>query len=110
MEEHEPYARTKKPDSNREKRRLIRDREKSDIAFILSDARGRRFMWRLLSMTGIYRSSYTGDSKTFFREGERNIGLQVMRDIHEINPEAMTQMLKEAQLDSGHEPDSTNES
>lgn len=71
------------------------------MTWLLGDERGRRFIWRLLSITGVYRSSFTGDSKTFFREGERNVGLQILRDIHEIAPEAITQMTIEAR-NSGH--------
>lgn len=78
-----------------QKRRDRRNQEKEDMAFILDSQQGRRFFWRLLTMAGVYRSSFTGDSRTFFREGERNIGLQVLRDIHEIDPNIMARMVEE---------------
>ena len=102
MEEHQPYARTKHPDEQNQKLRQQREQEKADFAWLVGDARGRRFIWRLLSITGIFRSSFSGDSnRTFFQEGERNIGLQVMRDINEVCPEKMAEMIREAKQDDG---------
>lgn len=58
-----------------EKQRLISRQEVEDIKWVMSDKRGRRMMWGLLERAGLYRSSFTGNSETFFREGARNIGL-----------------------------------
>lgn len=49
----------------------------SDWKWLMSQARGRRLVWRLLEETGQGRSSFTGNSETFFREGERNVGLKI---------------------------------
>lgn len=51
--------------------------EKEDLVWLMSLPRGRRFMWRLLERTGQHRSSFTGNSTTFFNEGARNVGLQL---------------------------------
>ena len=48
----------------------LRERELADIAWLLSDRRGRRFMWRVFSNAGIFRTSFTGNSETFFNEGK----------------------------------------
>lgn len=77
------------------KKKVERDQEIADFKWLMSDKRGRRFMWRLLDMTGLYRCSFTGNSTTFFNEGQRNIGLQLMADINEQAPEAYPQMLAE---------------
>jgi len=71
--------------------------EVDDIKELLSTPVGRRFYWRLLGLTGQFRSSFTGNSETFFREGERNIGLILMADINEIMPEAYVLMIQENQ-------------
>jgi hypothetical protein len=76
-------------------RKLERDIEKADFAWLMSDKRGRRFMWRMLEFTGLYRSSFTGNNETFFKEGARNVGLRLISDIHEFAPESYTQMLDE---------------
>ncbi len=76
-------------------RKLERDQEAADFGFLMSDKRGRRFIWRMLELTGVYRSSFTGNSETFFREGARNVGLKLISDIHEFAPDSYTTMLDE---------------
>lgn len=56
-------------------------------------------MWRVLEMAGVYRSSFTGNSTTFFNEGMRNIGLMLISEIHAVAPEGYAQMLKENKRD-----------
>ena len=78
----------------REKEKFGRERELSDIQHILSTAQGRRFLWRYLETCGIYRSSFTGSSETFYLEGQRNIGLKLLADITEASPESYMLMMK----------------
>jgi hypothetical protein len=73
----------------------IKQSEKDDVFFLLNTPQGRRFFWRYLGLCGIYRLSYTGNSDTNFREGERNIGIRMMNDIMEANPDAYLQMINE---------------
>lgn len=75
---------------------LLRDQEKSDFRWLMNDEKGRRFVWRLLTMTGVFRTSFTGNSETFFREGERNIGLKVISEVHELTPELYAKMTRES--------------
>ncbi len=63
--------------------RHSRDKELDDIKWLMSDERGRRVMHRLLTITGVYRTSFTGNSQTFFNEGQRNIGLILTADVHQ---------------------------
>lgn len=74
----------------------IRKRELSDLAWVLSDARGRRFIWRLFGLTGIFRNSFTGNSETFFKEGMRLIGTTLWADAHESTHESVLRMQQEA--------------
>lgn len=76
-------------------RKNKRDSEIKDFQWLMGDARGRRFMWRMLEMAGVYRSSFTGNSTTFFNEGQRNIGLMLVAEIHDTTPDAYALMLKE---------------
>jgi len=73
--------------------------EIEDLKWVMSNKRGRRFAWRLLDRAGIYRTSFTGNSTTFFNEGMRNIGLMLVADIHEACPEAYALMIKENRND-----------
>ena len=86
-------ARAQKQESEAAKRN--RAVELDDFRWVMEDKRGRRFMWRLLTKAGVFRTSFTGNSETFFREGQRNIGLMVMDLIHEACPEKYAVMHKE---------------
>lgn len=85
------------PDKVREAERKVkslREQELNDFAFIMNSPQGRRFVTRLLDITGFQRSSFTGNSTTFFNEGARNVGLQIWADIQEF-PELYLRMLQE---------------
>lgn len=69
--------------------------EKEDLVWLMSQARGRRFIWRLLERTGLHRSSFTGNSTTFFNEGARNVGLQLQGLILEHCTDDYLKMLLE---------------
>lgn len=74
-----------------------RKREAADFLEIMGTAAGRRFVWRLLSQAGVFHSSFTGNSETFFREGKRAIGLWVMSEIDALCPESYALMVRENQ-------------
>lgn len=77
------------------KTKAERDQEVADFKWLMSDKRGRRFMWRLLGITGLYRSSFTGNSSTFFNEGQRNIGLMLIAEVNDLTPDSYAIMLEE---------------
>lgn len=79
----------------RERARLAEQGEVNDWKWLMSTARGRRLAYRLLERTGIYRTSMTGNSYTFFNEGQRNIGLFVQAVVTEHCPEDYAKMLVE---------------
>lgn len=58
----------------------------------------------MLGITGIFRSSFTGNSETFFREGERNVGLklltEVTRDANDLYLTAQQEAADEAKRDA----------
>lgn len=80
---------------NDERAKLSRAVEKEDWKWLMSGKRGRRIVWRLLEWTGVFKSSFTGNSETFFREGMRNVGLILMARINEYCPEQYTNMVQE---------------
>lgn len=82
-----------------ERRRL----ELADMKQLLGTPHGRRIAWRWLDKAGVYRTSFTGNSSTFFNEGQRNMGLLLLADIHEACPEQYAVMLEEARQDKERE-------
>lgn len=81
-------------------RKLERQRETLDLQAILDKPGGRKFMWRLLQECGVYRTSFTGNSATFYNEGKRAVGLFVLNEIMEASPEAYLLMQKENRKES----------
>jgi hypothetical protein len=75
----------------------VRRQEVEDLKWLMAHKQGRRFVQRLLEKAGVYRTSFTGNSETFFREGMRNIGLFVLSEVMEVTPEQFALMLKEQQ-------------
>lgn len=92
-------AREKVEKDRKDRQAETRRVEADDIKWLMSDKRGRRFVWRLLEKTGIYRTSFTGNSETFFKEGARNVGLQILALIHEHCPDKYTLMVTERDKD-----------
>lgn len=73
----------------------VRKTELEDIRWLMGHKQGRRFAMRLLDKAGVYRTSFTGNSETFFREGMRNVGLFVLSEVMEVAPENFAKMLEE---------------
>lgn len=76
---------------------FLAQQKKDDLAWLMDDPRGRRFMWDLLGRCGVFRTSFTGNSTTFFNEGQRNIGLSYLDEIHQDIPGKYLDMINEAQ-------------
>lgn len=67
--------------------------EEPDLRALMALPEGRRFMYRLLSAAGCFRSSFAVDPhQTAFNEGQRNIGLWAMGL---LRSDEYAQMMKE---------------
>lgn len=75
--------------------RLTRRQELVDMGILLGTRSGRRFIWRLLSECGIFRTSFTGNNTTFFNEGRRDIGLKFLAETQEF-PDQYLLMMRES--------------
>ena len=88
-DEGQVEAARRKADRNRE-------RELADLRAVLATIEGRRLVWRYLTRCGVFKTSMTGSSQTFFLEGQRNVGLWLLADINAADPAAYVQMLAES--------------
>ena len=86
-----------KKQGQEEKRK--RDLELADVKWLLSDARGRRFIWRYLNKGKVFEHCMTGNNTTFYNLGMRNIGLMILADVNEAHPEMYLKMMSEAKGD-----------
>ncbi len=82
----------KQQEENDKARRM----ELAEFYDLMQDMRFRRFLWRYMSFTGVFRSTFTGNSRGYFLEGHRNVGLAMMRDLMEACPEMFPVMQREA--------------
>ena len=57
-----------------------------DLSAVLATACGRRVIQRILAQGGLFRLSFTGNSRTFFNEGARNLSLWLYNEILATGP------------------------
>lgn len=77
---------------------LLEERCREDLQRVLESESGRRFLWYLMHRAHVFRSSFTGNSETFFREGERSMGLFVLAGVLDVSPWIFGKMQKEFAL------------
>lgn len=82
----------------RDQKRSKRDRKQllTDLRAVLGSEQGMRVMWHILGMCGMHDCPMTGNSWTYFRLGEQNIGVQLQVLIEEADDEAYIKMLQSA--------------
>ena len=80
-----------------EAERLARQFEVDDFKWLMGNIQGRRFMDRLLTVTGLFSGEWYPDGRLDFAAGQRNVGLRFWSDLHEICPEKYPLMVKEKQ-------------
>lgn len=76
----------------------LRGREKfmDALKSLLSSSQGRCFVWDILSRSGVYtQSAEASGSWTYFNEGKRSIGLQLLSEIMEADDEKYLVMIRE---------------
>ena len=84
-----------KAQAESEERRAQRDLD--GLRYVLATKDGRRFLWNLVTECGVFVCSFDGSSRTFFREGERNVGLKIIARLNAADPNWYGTMVKESQ-------------
>lgn len=59
---------------------------------LLETEGGRLWMWDMLAQCHVFHTTFTGNSKTFFNEGERSVGLKLLADVTAVMPEFFAMM------------------
>lgn len=73
--------------------------EIEDIKWLMSSPRGRRLVWWILEITGIYRTSFSSTRNvTDFNEGGRNVGLKVLARVNDHCLDQYEVMFQEHQV------------
>lgn len=98
MNRHDPRdirALERQEQDQKVREQLARGQLEGDLAWLMNQAQGRRFMAYLLDLTGTQRSSFTGNSTTFFNEGARSVGLVLLDQVKAVALDDYFAMLKE---------------
>lgn len=61
---------------------------------LLNHPDGKLLLFRLIEMTGVFASSFTGNSTTFFNEGRRSVGLDLYRLLMTADPLALQKLVE----------------
>ena len=74
------------------------DIDVEDVKYIMATPQGRRFVWKYLSICGVFGLSFSGESthETAFKEGQRLVGNTLLGDINTACPDAYFQMIEES--------------
>lgn len=78
--------------------------EADDFKWIMSDEKGRRFIWAILERSGLFTQAFDGTAEgTIFADGVKNEGRLIMGLIFAHCPEAFAKMILE-QENAGRQP------
>lgn len=69
-----------------EKQGLLKRR--NDLKTLLSTDFGKGVIWDIMSRCDIFGVSHTGNSQTYFKEGRRSIGLELLAEVIAADPKA----------------------
>lgn len=82
--------------------RVQRDAEAADLKWLMSSKRGRRIVWRLLSLSGVFQPVFHPTAMVMaYQEGKRNYGLQILAEVNKHCSDLYPTMTKESTHD-GH--------
>jgi hypothetical protein len=83
-----------------ERQRRLSERNQGDLRRVLSTVEGRRFVWRVISEGGPFRSSFNPNGLIMAnRTGQQDIALFVLKNVFEAQPEAFAKMQSESASD-----------
>ena len=67
----------------------------ANVRQLLKTRHGKDVIWHILSLCNIYSDTFTGNSQTFYLEGRRSVGLQVLQLLEDADPLAYAELLLE---------------
>jgi hypothetical protein len=71
---------------------------------LLKGRAGQDLVWFVLDICNLHVGSFTGNSTTFYNEGRRSVGLDILELLQDVGPTAYAQLLLEktkAEEDNG---------
>jgi len=68
----------------------------TDLSWILADPRGRRVLWRIIASAGVWERIRAPNPDIHYREGRRDVGIELMERIDSVDAAAVPLMMQEA--------------
>lgn len=85
-------------DAAAQKRKLREQEELGDVAWLMSDPRGRRFMFRLLQRGRVFSPIYVAGAEVYRNAARHDFCLQYLSQVLTACPAALQVMQQEANL------------
>lgn len=89
---------------SKKKERRKDQQEIEDVKEILRTKPGRRFMWRYMALCNVFSSLRGPLPDLHYQEGFRQVGLNIMGDIIEANPNALIEMMVAGMAEEENKP------
>lgn len=68
----------------------------TDLTHVLADPRGRRVLWRIIASAGVWERIRAPNPDIHYREGRRDVGIELMERIDSVDAAAIPLMMQEA--------------
>lgn len=75
----------------------------SDVKQILKTPGGRNVIWNILAMCDLYSDVFTGDNHTFYLEGKRSVGLEILQMMEDADPTGYARLLLTKQKEKSND-------
>lgn len=88
-----------------EKERAKLVQERADAQWAMETVQGRRFLWRLISLCGVYQMAEGDTNQILIQEGMRRTGLSLVGILTDASQDSYFKMMQEAmnrEVDNGH--------
>lgn len=86
----------KKVKKRKKKHQLVRERELEEIKQLLSTSYGRRFLWRVLTQCGMFKTlSVHTEHEMSIQSGKRDMGLWLVNEINDADKNGYIKLIQE---------------
>lgn len=72
--------------------RLFQEACRNELAWLMQQPQGRRFLWKLVAATGYFSAMYKGNQQDAHFQGKRSIGEWVWQECSRANPKIHSAM------------------
>lgn len=80
----------------RSRENRVRERELSDLRYLLQSPQGRRFLWRIITDCKAFNSIWEASAKIHYNAGRQDVGHFIMAEVCAANEDAFLTMMKES--------------